>query len=216
MEKKDILEKLKELRKNSKKRKFSQSVDFSIVLKDVNLKDPEQRIDEFYILPNKPGENIKICALVDKDLSTQAKEVCDKVILKDDFSEWDGKSREIKKLADEYDYFIAQATIMSEIAKTFGKFFGPKGKMPNPKSGSIVPPNKDLKPVVERLKKTVNIKAKKQPVLSARVGTEETTDEKIAENVFYIYENIVRKLPRKEQQIKKKTIKFTMSKPVVL
>ena len=216
MEKNEIIEKLKELRENSKKRKFSQSIDFSIVLKDVNLKDPEQRIDEFYILPNEPGKAVKICALVDKDLSTQAKEICDKVILKDNFSEWDGKSREIKKLADEHDYFIAQATIMSDIAKTFGKFFGPKGKMPNPKSGAIVPPNKDLKPVVERLRKTVNVKAKKQPVLSARVGTEEMPDEKIAENILYIYDNISRKLPRNEQQIKKKNIKFTMSKPVVL
>lgn len=216
MEKQEIINKLKELRENSKKRKFSQSIDFSIVLKEINLKNPEERIEDFLILPNKIEKAVKICALVDKDLSTQAKETCDKVIVVNEFSKWNGKSREIKKLADEYDFFIAQATIMSDIAKTFGKFFGPKGKMPNPKSGSIVPPNKDLKEVVERLKKTIHVKAKKQPVISARVGTEEMPDEKIAENILYIYNNILPKIPRKEQQIKKKTIKLTMSKSVML
>ncbi len=216
MEKEDLINKIKELRENSEKRNFSQSIDFSINLKEINLKNPEERIDEFLVLPNKPNKKVKICALVDKDMSTQAKEACDKVIVVDEFSDWNGNSRKIKKLADEFDFFIAQATIMSNIAKTFGKFFGPKGKMPNPKSGSIVPPNKDLKDLVKRLQKTVHVKAKKQPVLSARVGTEDMSDEEISKNILHIYETIHRKLPRGEQQIKNKTIKFTMSKPVML
>lgn len=216
METKDVISALEKLRKEAKKRNFVQSVDFSIVLKDVDLKNPENKIDEFLVLPNGIGKDVKVCALVDKELSTQAKEVCDKVILKDEFSKYAGKKKEIKKLANDYDYFIAQATVMTDVAATFGKVFGPKGKMPNPKAGCVVPPKADLKPLVERLKKTVRIQAKKQPVISTIVGKENMDNEKLAENIKTVYDFVVKKLPRGEQQIKKKYVKLTMSKPVVI
>ncbi len=216
MEQNKILEALKKLRSEAKKRKFKQSVDFSIVLKDVDLKNPENKIDEFLILPNGIGKKIKVCALVDKDLVTQAREACDKVITKEEFSKWAGKKKEIKKLANDFDYFIAQATIMTDIAATFGKIFGPKGKMPNPKSGCIVPPKADLKSLVKKLQKTVRIQAKKQPVVSTIVGTEDMKDEEIAQNISTIYDFVKKKLPRGDQQIKKTYVKFTMSKPVML
>ena len=216
MEQKEVIEALKKLREESKERKFKQSVDFSIVLKEINLNSPEGKIDEFLVLPNEVGKKIKVCALVDKELTTQAREVCDRVISKDEFSDWAGNKKDIRKLASQYDYFIAQATIMTDIAATFGKVFGPKGKMPNPKAGCIVPPKVDLGVLVKRLQKMIRIQTKKQPVLSTIVGNEKMGDEDIAKNILSIYDFISKKLPRGDQQIKRKYIKFTMSKPVVL
>jgi len=216
MERKQIIDALKKLRDAAKKRKFKQSVDFSIVLKEVDLKNPENRIDEFFVLKHGIGKKIKLCALVDKELVTQAREVCDKVITKDEFSKWSGKKKEIKKLADEYDYFIAQANIMTDIAATFGKVFGPKGKMPSPKSGCIVSPKSNLKNLAEKLKKIVKLQAKKQPVISTIIGVEDMSDEDLADNALSIYEFVLKKLPRGTQQIKKSYIKFTMSKPVII
>ena len=215
MEQKEILEALKKLRTDSKQRKFKQSVDFSVVLKDFDLKNTENKIDEFIVLPNNLGKKVKVCALVDKDLVTQARETCDKVIAKEDFSQWAGKKSEMKKLASEFDYFIAQATIMTDIAATFGKVFGPKGKMPSPKSGCIVPPKFDLSLLVKKLQKTIRIQTKKQPVVSAIIGVEDMSDEELAKNIESVYGTISKKLPRGEQQIKKKYVKFTMSKPVM-
>ncbi|MCD6576261.1 MAG: 50S ribosomal protein L1 [Nanoarchaeota archaeon] len=216
MDKKQVLDALSKLRKEAKKRNFRQSVDYSVVLKEVDLKNPENRIDEFLILKHPIGKKVKVCALVDKELVTQAREVCDKVITKDEFSNWAGKKKEIKKLANEFDYFIAQANIMTDIAATFGKVFGPKGKMPNPKSGCIVTPKSDLKALVERLQRMVRIQAKKQPVVSTMVGVEDMKDEDLADNILQVYDFVVKKLPRGEQQVKKTYVKFTMSKPVMI
>ena len=215
METKNILQTLEKLKKESKKRNFKQSVDFSIALKEVDVTG-DGKIDEFLVLPEPIEKPIKICALVDKELVTQAREVCDKVITKDEFSKWAGKKAEIKKLINECDFFIAQANIMTDVASVFGKQLGPKGKMPNPKAGGVVPPKIDLKPLIARLKKTIRIQTKKQPVISTRVGLEGMDDEKIAKNAIAVYNLVQGKLPRGDQQIKKSYLKFTMSKPVIV
>lgn len=214
--KEKILKAIEKLKKESKKRNFIQSVDFSIVLKDVDLKNPENRIDEFLVLPNGIEKKVKVCAFVDKELTTEAKEICDKTITKDEFYKWAGKKKEIKKIAKEFDYFVAQATVMPDVATIFGKVLGPRGKMPNPKAGCVITPKTNFKEVIEKLRKTVRIKAKKQPVISTIVGTENMENEKIAENIIAVYDFVKKKLPRGEQQIKKKYVKLTMSKPVIL
>ena len=90
MEINKIVESIKKARELSKKRNFSQSFDFSVVLKDVNLKNPEERIDDFLVLPVQPGRKVKVCALVDKELEVDAKKIFDNTITKDNFSEYAG------------------------------------------------------------------------------------------------------------------------------
>ena len=153
MKKETILSVLKELKEKSKKRNFSQTVDFTINLKNIDLKKPENKIDTFLALPKSLGKKLKICGLVDKEMVNQAKESLDNVVTKDQFQIL--KKQELKKLAKEYDFFIAQSTLMVDIAKYFGRVFGPKGKMPNPKSGCVVPPNANLKLLYEKLQKTI-------------------------------------------------------------
>jgi large subunit ribosomal protein L1 len=53
--------------------------------------------------------------------------------------------------------------------------------MPNPKAGCVVPPNANLAPLVEKLKKTVRIKLDASPIYQTFVGTEDLEDEKIAD-----------------------------------
>ena len=215
MEKKDILSALEKAKKETKKRNFKQAIDFSIVLKEVDLNKPEGKIDDFISLPNPTGRKTKVCGLVDKDLSTQSREVFDMTITKEEFSKYSGKLRDLKKLARAYDYFVAQATIMTDIAATFGKAFGPKGKMPSPKAGCIVQSKADLKVLNERLQKMVLIKTKKQPVISIKIGMEDSPDEEVADNAMAVYEFIKKRLPCGDQQIKKTYIKLTMGKPEV-
>ena len=103
---------------------------------------------------------------------------------------------------------------MTKIAATFGRVFGPRNKMPNPKSGCIVPPKTSLKAVVEKLQKTKNIKVKKQTQFQTKVGAENMADEEIAKNVMAVYNQLMHALPQEQNNIKDVFVKFTMSKPI--
>ena len=129
MEKNKILETIKNIRNNSKKRNFSQSFDLIINLQNLNLKKPEEKVDMFVTLPHTRGKKIKVCGLFGPELYNEGKENCDKLILKEDFQ--NANKRELKNMVNEYDFFLGQANIMPDIAKAFGRTLGSKGKMPN-------------------------------------------------------------------------------------
>ena len=133
LDKKNILESVKKLRDISKKRNFSQSIDLIVNLKQLNIKNPEEKVDLFLQLPKPKSKKPKICALVDKELATKAK-IFDTVILKEDFPKYAKDKKLTKSLASSHDYFIAQANLMGDIATAFGKILGQKGKMPTSRS----------------------------------------------------------------------------------
>jgi large subunit ribosomal protein L1 len=216
MKKEDILKAIKQLKENSEKRNFKQTIDLIITLKDLNLKKPEEQVDFFQNLHFPYGKKIKICALVGPELLSQAEENCDIAVSIDDFDKYVKDKKAIKKLAKEYDYFIAQANIMPKIAGVFGKVLGPRGKMPNPKSGCIVPPNANLKVLSERLKRLVRVSAKTMPMAQCTVGKEDSKEEEIADNVLTIYDALIHHLPKGKNNVKNILLKLTMSRPVKL
>ncbi len=196
------------------KRNFIQSYELLVILKDLNLKKPDEQVDFFFALPQSVNKKIKVCGLVGPELIDESKEHLDKTITVSDFETLSKK--DIKKLAEEYDYFVAQATIMPKVAATFGRTFGPKNKMPNPKSGCVVPPKANLKPLYEKLQNTVRVKTKNALVLQNRVGTEEMEIEAVAENIMQLYDSIVHHLPKEENNVSAVYVKKTMSKAVRL
>ena len=209
MDKKKLLELLKQLREKSPKRKFIQKIDLILNLRNINLKNADENVDLFVNLPHSPGKKIKICALIGKELEDQAK-VFDKVIKKEEFSKYIDNKRELKKLAQDYDYFIAQANLMTDVAKIFGRTFGPKNKMPNPKSGAVVMPTSNLNELKTKFEKTVRVKTKNEPILKTYVGNEAMKDEDIADNIVVIYDSVVKVLPQNEANIKNVLLKLTM------
>ncbi len=212
MDKTQVLNALKDLKTNSTKRNFNQRVDLVITLKGLDMKKTDNQINNFITLHYTPGKKATVCALVGPELLAQAKEVCDEAISVDDFPKQDKKS--IKKLAEKYDFFIAQATVMSKVAASFGRIFGPKGKMPNPKAGCVVPPNANLKPVYEKLQKTIKIQTRNQALVQCAVGAEDMKEEEIADNVLLTYDSTLHLLPQGKHNIKKTLLKLTMGHPV--
>jgi large subunit ribosomal protein L1 len=212
LDKKQVLEAVKLAREFSTKRNFSQTFDVIINLKDINLKKPEHNIDIFAVLPNAKSKPIKLCALVDRDLTEKSK-VFDRVIAKPDFVKYQ-KPKDVKKLADEYSLFIAQGNIMADIAKTFGKVLGARGKMPNPKAECIITPASDLNLLKDRLHRIVRLRTKNEPIIKAPVGLEDMPDEKIAENILFLYGSLTHVLPLEEANIKNLQVKLTMGTPV--
>ncbi len=210
---KRFLDAIKKLREVNKKRKFVQTAELQVSLKDLDLNKVDNRIEDFVILPHGLGKKRRICAFVGPETYEEAKQVFDKVVLVDEFSQYDKKKA--KKLAREYDFFVAQANIMPQIAKTFGRYLGPLGKMPNPKFGQLFPPKgAKLSNLYERLQKIVILSAKKVPLIYVPFGVETMKDEELAENLEIIWNSLVGRLPNKEGNIKVAYIKFTMSKPV--
>ena len=197
----------------SEKRNFTQTFDLIINLKDLDFKKQEHQVDIFVTLPHSRGKKVKVCALVAAELSEQAKEVCDSVIMSDNFEKHNDK-KTLRKIASSFDFFIAQANIMPKIATVFGRVFGPRGKMPNPKSGCIVPPNANLKPLYEKLQRTVRASAKTAPLIQCPIGTEDMNSNDIADNALTIYNSVLQALPNEKHNIKDIYIKLTMGKPV--
>ena len=74
MNKKQIENTLKQVRESSRKKKFDQTIDLIINLKQIDIKKEEQKQDHFITLPFGRGKKIKICALVDQQLFKEAKE----------------------------------------------------------------------------------------------------------------------------------------------
>jgi large subunit ribosomal protein L1 len=215
MDKKSVLEAIEKLKKDSQKREFKQSIDLIIALKDLDFKKPEQQVELFLSMPHTTGKKTRVCALVGPELFDEAKKVFDLVIVQDDFAKYDKKLA--RKLASQFDYFIAQANIMTKVAQTFGRYLGVRGKMPNPKAGCVVPPKgANLIALNEKLQKTVKISAKKVPLIQLRAGTEEMPAEHVADNIMFIYDQLIHHLPAEKHNVKAAYLKLTMSKPVKL
>ena len=213
MEKEELQSALQKAKDVSEKRNFKQSFDLVINLKGLDMKKQEHNIDAFITLPHARGRKAKVCALVSAELFEQAKQVCDFVIISDTFEKYKEK-REIKKLANGYDYFVAQANIMPKVATIFGKTFGPRGKMPNPKSGCVVPPNANIKPLYDKLQKTIRALTKNSPLVQCGIGTEDMKLNDVAENALAVYNAVVQALPNEKHNIKDVYVKLTMGKPV--
>ena len=214
MNKNQILDTIKEVRKGSKKRNFSQSLDVVFNLKDLDLKKPDHKVKTFVTLPKGRGKAMKVCALVGGSLHNDAKENCNMVIIDSDFGNYDKKA--VKKVIEQNDFFIAQADIMPKVAKAFGRFLGVAGKMPNPKAGQIVPPKGSTKPIVEKMQKTVVLVTKGELAVKCSFGMEDMKDEELVENFMTVHKELINVLPLHEQNVKSIVLKMTMGKPVLV
>ena len=211
MKKEDILKAIEELKK-TQKRNFSQSYDLVINLKSFDLKKEGNKVDNFIVLPYDKGKKVRICAFVDKELVNTSKETFDHVVLSDDFGKLDKIA--IKKLAKSHDFFVAQGTIMTNVAKYFGKILGPRNLMPNPKGGGVITAGMDLKALNKRLQKTIRATTRTEPTVKVSIGKEGINDDEIAENVLTVYNSVLHSLPQEKQNIKNVILKLTMSKGV--
>jgi large subunit ribosomal protein L1 len=205
-----VLEKVKEAREKSKPRKFTQSWDISINLRGIDLRKPENRLNLEFVLPEGRGKENRVAVIADS-LAAEAKKSADLVISKAEIESLVKNKKKIKKIADEYDYFLGEAAMMPIIGRSLGAVLGPRGKMPKP-----VPPKIAVEPLVKRAKGVIRIALKESPVIHATIGTEDMDDEKVAKNITAVFDFVADKLPKGRNNIKSAFIKLTMGKPVKL
>lgn len=205
-----LVKTIQNAKENSGKRAFTQAVDLIVKLRDIDLKKPENRINELIELPNPFGKPVRICVIASGALSFNAKKAGADLVLDKDELEKIGKDKKAaKKLANEYDFFIAEAPLMPLIGKTLGTFFGPRGKMPTP-----IPPNAPIEPILTKHRKMVRARIRDQPIIQCRIGTEDMPNEKIADNAQTVLTRLEEKLENGLKNVKEAKIKTTMGQLV--
>jgi len=211
MDQKTIINAIKEAKGQSKKRSFVQSVELIINLRDIDMKSREGRIQERIELPYpSPEKTNKICVIASGELALKAKRAkADRIIERSELGALAGKKKELRKIANEYDFFLAEAPLMPMVGKTMGPALGPRGKMPVP-----VPPTANIRDSIEKYRKMIFLRMRNQPIIQCRVGTESMKEEEIAENVQTILRTLEGKLKRGIKNIKSTYIKMSMSSPV--
>ncbi len=195
---------LVELRKE-KKRKFTQTVDLVMNLKNFDVR--KEALNTFIFVPH--GSEKKLAAFFTK----RSKLIT--TITEEDFTKYKDM-KDIKKLAKEYDGFIAVAPMMGKVATKFGRVFGPMNRMPSPQCGIVTKEDEaDLKTMIEKMNTSIRIKNKEMAVKIA-VGKESMSDDELVENIESAIKGIKKKLPRGNDNVKEVLIKFTMTKPIVI
>jgi large subunit ribosomal protein L1 len=206
---KTTLEAVKKALEGPKQRKFQESVEIAINLKDIDLSVPKNRIDEDIILPKGRGRDVKVAIFCGGELARKAKTVADLVIGPEEIDEFAGDKKKTKKLAAQNTYFLAEAPLMPLIGKKLGMVLAPRGKMPKP-----MPPGADPAPLVANLKKTVSVKSKDRKTFHMPVGSKAMSPEDIAENVDLILKRVIGKLERGKMNIASVYVKTTMGPSV--
>ncbi|MHA1311992.1 MAG: 50S ribosomal protein L1 [Candidatus Helarchaeota archaeon] len=214
----DIIKKaVKEAKNNRNKGNFVQTLDLSINLKEIDLKQPKNRINTEIILPHGPGKDIKICVCTTSgDFALRARQEGLTVLDKDALLELQKNKKEAKKIAKQFDFFIASVEVMPIIAKSLGPVLGPQGKMPlgPPKGSGIVPPTTNIKPLIEKYKKTIRLKMRKSLQINCPVGKEDMDDDLITENILAVITFLENNLEKGLKNIKSIFIKTTMGHSV--
>ena len=191
----------------SPERNFTETIELILNFREVDFSKPDERIDKTITLPNGRGKPVKICVIAEGETATKAREEAEEVIGKEELKKLGEDSREARKLAEKFNHFIAEASIMPDVGKNLGQVLGPRNKMPTP-----VPPGSDPTEQIKKLKDQVKLKAKGEfmPTLQIPIGTEKQDIEELVENAERTYEEIANSLPKRHQNIKEMYVKTTM------
>ena len=202
-----------------KVRKFDESIDFIINLKDINLNDPKQRIDKEILLPNNiiTKDKPNICVIASDEILLEAKNLGLNTIDSDGLVKLNNEEKKVKKkFVKKYDFFIVEDKMMPNVARYLARFLGPLGKMPKPFPsgyGIISNPN-DLQVAIERYLKIIRIQLKKQLLIQVKIGKKSMEKEKVFENMKAVVEYIADQMPHKYNNIKSMFLKTTMGHPI--
>lgn len=209
----DIREKLRESIKKaielSPPRRFKQSVDLVIVLKNLNPKAQEAKIRETIVLPKGRGKDLEVCLVADGDMVAKARETggFNRIITSDELKTADKKTA--KKIAENCDWILVKIDLMSLAGRTLGPAIGPRGKILVP-----VPLNADLSSLLNRYKASIMARTREQLQIALPIGTVTMNIEDLVENAEAVLSFIVSKLPQGYENIDKVIVKTTQGVPV--
>jgi large subunit ribosomal protein L1 len=210
LDKKTLLDAVREAKGNAGQKKFNQSIDLILDLKEIDMKAPEGKISEVVELPHATAKPNKVCVIATGELALKARRAnADNVMERADLEALAGKKKDLRKIASTYDVFISEASLMPLVGRILGPALGPRGKMPIP-----IPPTADTVALLAKYRKTVVVRLRNQPVIQTLVGTQNQTDEELYDNIQAVLRVLEGKLKRGLKNIDVLFIKASMGSPV--
>ncbi len=183
--------------------KFDASVDLHIRL-GIDPRKSDQAIRGTVTLPNGTGKTKKVLVLCTPDKEAEAKAAGADHVGLDDY---------IQKISEgwmDIDVIIATPSVMAKIGK-IGRVLGPRGLMPNPKTGTVT---QDVGAAVNEVKGgKIAFRVDKQAIIHSTVGRVSFTADKLAQNANELLSTIVKLKPSsaKGTYIKSVSVASTMS-----
>ncbi|MDO9098804.1 MAG: 50S ribosomal protein L1, partial [Candidatus Methanoperedens sp.] len=114
-----------------------------------------------------------------------------------------------KSLAEECNFFIAEAAYMPAIGKTLGQVLGPRGKMPIP-----LTPDKDVVQIINKSRNSIKIRSKDKMTFHIPIGRKDMDPQKLAQNIEAIINRIEHRYERGLYNVKSIYVKATMGPSV--
>ena len=197
------LEEASNLVKQVNTTKFDSSVDIAVRL-GVDPKKANQMVRGVVSLPHGTGKNKKVLALVTPDKEQEAKEAGADFVGLDDYIE------KIKNGWTDIDVIVTQPQVMGKLGP-LGRVLGPRGLMPNPKTGTVT--MEIGKAVAEVKAGKIDFKVDRYGIIHAAIGKVSFEAEKIKENASELLQTLQKLKPTaaKGVYMKSITISSTMS-----
>ena len=171
--------------KEHAKAKFDESIELAVRL-GVDPRQANQMVRGVASLPHGPGKNLKVLALVTADKEAEAKEAGA------DYAGLDEYIEKIKGGWTDIDVIVTMPSLMGKIG-ALGKVLGPRGLMPNPKSGTVT---MDIAKAVSDVKKgKIDFKVENNGIIHVSVGKVSFDSNKIAENANELLQTIIKLKP---------------------
>ena len=196
---------IKEAIENAPERKFVESMDIQFTIKDVDLKNPTNRIKEEVRLPSGRGRDVRIAMFAAGEAATRARDAGIHVITPPEIEELGGNKGRAKKIGNQFDFFLSEVPHMGLIGRYLGTVLGPRGKMPRP-----VPPTLDPAVIATGLKTTVVVKSGDKMTFHTSIGTVGQSQEELFANAMEVYNRVIGRLERGAGNIRSLFIKTTM------
>jgi len=188
------------------KRKFIETVELQIALKNYDpIKD--KRFSGVLRLPVAPRNKFTVCIIGDAKHIEDAKAAGIPFASQDDLKKLKKDKKLVKKFANQYDAFLASASLIRMIPRLVGPGLNKAGKFP-----SVLNPNDNILEKVEGQKQSIKfqLKSKRGMCLGVPVANIEQGEEQIIQNLNLSINYLVSLLPKNWQQVKRLYIKSTM------
>lgn len=190
-----------------KKRKFVETIELQIGLKDYDTQR-DKRFAGTVRLPHIPRPQMKVCILGDAAHCEEAKEAGIPSMDVEALKKLNKNKKLVKKLARQYDAFLASQALIPQIPKLLGPGLNKAGKFP-----TLLTHNEKLVDKVNEVKANIKFQLKKVLCMGIAVGNVQMTEDEIRQNITLAINFLVSLLKKNWNNIKTLHIKSSMGRP---
>ena len=198
------------VRSISKERKFKES--FEVIVKlNVDPTQGDQNVRGTCVLPAGTGKEVKVCVFAGVEFHEE---------IKKEGADFIGNDQVLKEIGEgviPFDKIIATPEHMPTL-KTLARVLGPKGLMPNVKSGTLVKQHELIETVKQSKQGLVEFRVNEASFIMNKIGNRDFEDAQLGENLQAILDSIAKKKPEsvKGKFFSKAQVKTSMGPPLKL